>query len=81
MKVGFLFIMHILQSLHDNPLASLLTLHEITDKIKSESESHFTADSQSVCLDVEPTVRTFDQIRFRGFRVTQLYLNTCLLFY
>jgi hypothetical protein len=28
----------------------------------SQSQSHFTADSQSVCLGVEPTLWTFDQI-------------------
>jgi hypothetical protein len=28
----------------------------------TKSQSHFTADSQSVCLGVEPTLWTFDQI-------------------
>jgi hypothetical protein len=28
----------------------------------SQNQSHFTADSQSVCLGVEPTLWTFDQI-------------------
>jgi hypothetical protein len=27
-----------------------------------QSQSHFTAESQSVCLGVEPTLWTFDQI-------------------
>jgi hypothetical protein len=30
--------------------------------LESQSQSHFTADSQSVCLGFEPTLWTFDQI-------------------
>jgi hypothetical protein len=35
-----------------------------------QSQSHFTADSQSVCLGVEPSLWTFDQIllHFQEFR-------------
>jgi hypothetical protein len=45
-------------------VAALYTSHVILNWIskQSHSQSHFTADIQSVCLDVEATLRTFDQI-------------------